>query len=197
MSFQPEERYWTDYLRIALPVIGLLILIALLWYWASALIGGPGGSEPTPGTTPITEVLATEAPPASPMPSPTPTAPASSTTPGAAPTATIPAATNPTVEPAPTAGTDSGTTSGNTDPACQDPTTYDPGTTVVTNSDVNLRTEATADSPSLGVLPGGTQLQITGPFVDLPDCDWWPVTDPATGQNGFIREDFLDQSGGE
>ncbi|MDQ3693295.1 MAG: SH3 domain-containing protein [Chloroflexota bacterium] len=192
MSFQPEERYWTDYLRIALPVIGLLILIALLWYWASALIGGPSGSEPTPGTTPITEVLATEAPPASPMPSPTPTAPATSTTPGVAPTATIPAATNPTVEPAPTTGTDSGTQGGNTLPECQNRPDHGVGATVVTSNDVNLRTEATSDSPSLGILTAGTQLQTTGPFVDLPDCDWWPVTDPATGQNGFIREDFLE-----
>ena len=27
VSYQPEERYWTDYLRIALPVFGLLLLI--------------------------------------------------------------------------------------------------------------------------------------------------------------------------
>src|SRR4051794_6192386 len=46
VSYQPEERYWTDYLRIALPVIGLLLLIGLLWYWASALIGNTSSQPP-------------------------------------------------------------------------------------------------------------------------------------------------------
>ncbi len=191
MSFQPEERYWTDYLRIALPVIGLLILIALLWYWASALIGGPGDAEPTPMPTPFTEVVATEAPPATPMPSPTPTAPAITPTPGVPPTATAEPVINPTV-PAAEPTTAAAPSGQNTLPECQGRDTYDPGTTVVTSADVNLRSEATTESASLGLLPAGTQLQVTGSFVDLPDCDWWPVTDPATGQAGFVREDFLE-----
>lgn len=191
MSFQPEERYWTDYLRIALPVIGLLILIALLWYWASALIGGPGDAEPTPMPTPFTEVVATEAPPASPVPSPTPTAPAITPTPGVPPTATVAPVVNPTVpssEPTVAAAADGE----NTLPECQGRAFYEVGTTVITSADVNFRTEATSDSPSLGLLPAGTNMQVTGRFVDLPDCDWWPVTDPNTGQNGFVREDFLE-----
>ncbi len=192
MSFQPEERYWTDYLRIALPVIGLLILIALLWYWASALIGSSSDNEPTPMPTPFTEVIATEAPPASPVPSPTPTAPAITATPGAPPTATVPAVTNPTVISDPTAGTDPSGTGENTLESCQGRPFYESGTTVVTSDDVNFRTEATSESPSIGLLPAGTQLQVTGRFVDLPDCDWWPVTNPATGENGFVREDFLE-----
>ena len=193
VSFQPEERYWTDYLRIALPVIGLLILIALLWYWASALIGGPSGSEPTPITTPFTEVAPTAAAPASPVPSPTPTAPAITPTPGVPPTA--PAVTNPTVAPQPTPAPDGAATGGNTLPECQNRPNFDPGTTVITSDEVNFRTEATSESPAIAVLPAGTELQTIGAFVDLPDCDWWPVTNPATGENGYIREDFLEAAG--
>lgn len=39
-SVEPEGRYWTDYLRIALPVIGIILMLGLLWIWASSLLGG-------------------------------------------------------------------------------------------------------------------------------------------------------------
>ena len=39
MSYESEERYWTDYLRVALPVSGLLLMLALFWWWAQQFIG--------------------------------------------------------------------------------------------------------------------------------------------------------------
>src|SRR5918911_1435561 len=32
-NYNPDERYWTDYVRIALPVIGVILLLGLAWFW--------------------------------------------------------------------------------------------------------------------------------------------------------------------
>jgi len=185
VSYQPEERYWTDYLRIALPVVGLLLLIGLLWYWASALIGD-GGDQPPPTpelvavTTPINE--ATPAPP-------TPTAVVIAPTPGPPPTPSptpAPTAAAPTQPAAPTppAAADTGN-------PCANMPVYDVGTVVATTDEVNLREGPTTESSALAVLPAGTQLQITGSFAEAGQCDWWPVTVVETGQTGFVIEQYL------
>jgi uncharacterized protein YraI len=62
---------------------------------------------------------------------------------------------------------------------------------VTTTAEVNLREGPTTDSASLGVLPSGTQLQVTGDFAEAGQCDWWPVTVTETGQSGFIIEEFI------
>ncbi len=190
VSYQPEERYWTDYLRIALPVVGLLILIGLLWYWASALIGD-GGTQPPP--TPDLAAVITPINESTPAP-PTPTAAVIAPTPGPPPTATPTAAAPAAVatEPAPAATTPA-QTADQADPAnpCANMPVYDAGAVVQTTAEVNLREGPTTDSASLGVLPSGSQLLITGAFSEAGQCDWWPVTATQTGQPGFVREDFI------
>lgn len=186
VSYQPEERYWTDYLRIALPVIGLLLLIGLLWYWASALIGD-GGSEP-PATqevvaviTPINEstpapptatavvIAPTSGPPVQPTPTPQPVA----------------VATQPVVQtPAPTAAA--------TDNPCADMPVYPVGALVTTSESVNLRDQPSTGGAILQELPAGTQLQVTGEFSEAGQCDWWPVIVTETQQAGWVIEQYLE-----
>ena len=190
MSYQPEERYWTDYLRIALPVVGLLILIGLLWYWASALIGD-GGNQPPP--TPELAAVITPINESTPAP-PTPTAAVIAPTPGPPPTAS-PTAAPPAVvptEPAP-APTTPPQTADETDPAnpCASMPVYDVGALVQTTAEVNLRQGPTTDSEIVTTLPEGTQLQVTDTFSEQGQCDWWPLTATQSGQSGFIREDFI------
>lgn len=187
VSYQPEERYWTDYLRIALPVVGLLLLIGLLWYWASALIGD-GGQTPVP--TPELAAVNTPINQATPAP-PTPTAVVIAPTPGPPPpTATAVVAVAPTQPPAP--ATVAPTTAAEADNPCANLPVYEVGTLVNTTSAVNLRDAPSTDGNIVTELPQDTQLQVTGAFAEAGQCDWWPVTATETGQAGFIREDFLE-----
>jgi hypothetical protein len=185
VSYQPEERYWTDYLRIALPVIGLLLLIALLWYWASALIGD-GGDQPPPtpelaAVNPINE--STPAPPTATAvviaPTPGPPEPTPTPAPAVSPT---PEAPQPTQPPA----------AAETENPCANLPVYTAGTIVVTSDEVNLRPGPTTDGEPITTLAAGTRAQITGEFAEAGQCDWWPITVVDTGQSGFVREDFLE-----
>lgn len=185
VSYQPEERYWTDYLRIALPVIGLLLLIGLLWYWASALIGDSGSAPPP---TPELAAVITPVNEATPAP-PTPTAVVIAPTPGppVEPTATpappvVVATQPPTPTPAPAAEPDN---------PCANMPVYPVGALVTTTEQVNLREGPSTDSNAIVVLPAGTQLQVTGDFAEAGQCDWWPVTVTETGQSGFVIEQYL------
>jgi hypothetical protein len=186
VSYQPEERYWTDYLRIALPVIGLLLLIGLLWYWASALIGD-GGNQPPP--TPETVAVITRVNEATPAP-PTATAVVIAPTPGPpqVPTATAaPAvATTQVVTPPPAAA--------GADPAnpCASLPVYPVGAIVTTTAELNLREGPSTESAVVVELPEGSRLQVTGEFQEAGQCDWWPVTVVDTGQSGFVIEQYLE-----
>lgn len=188
ISYQPEERYWTDYLRIALPVIGLVLLIGLLWYWASSLIGGGTAqppAEPTPlvGLTPINQ--------ATPVPTPSPTAVVLAPTP-VPPTAVPTPVVNVTEAPptAEAAGVASAA-AGEAGNPCANLPVYQPGTIVETTDSVNLRDGPTTDSNIVVLLQQGTRLQITGDYSEQGQCDWWPVTVVDTGQSGWVIEQFV------
>lgn len=190
VSYQPEERYWTDYLRIALPVVGLLLLIGLLWYWASAIIGDRG-SQPPP--TPELAVITTPPVEASTPAPPTATAMVIVPTQGPPPepTATpVPPVAVATQPPAPTTAPAAVATTEPENP-CSSLPVYAVGDLVQTTDQVNLREGPTTDSASVKVLPVGDQLQITGEFSEAGQCDWWPVTETESGLSGWVIEQYL------
>jgi hypothetical protein len=187
VSYQPEERYWTDYLRIALPVIGLLLLVGLLWYWASALIGDGSTQPPTTPElaaviTPINE--ATPAPPTATaiIIAPTPGPPATPTPTPAPPPVQPTAAVAPTTAPA-AAGEDN---------PCGTLPVYNAGDHERTTSELNLREGPSTDSARINTLPAGTELEVTGEFQEAGQCDWWPVRVVASGEEGYVIEQYLE-----
>ena len=61
------------------------------------------------------------------------------------------------------------------------------GSTVVTTIDVNLRAEPSDDADVLTILGEGVALDVTGSPAD----GWIPVIDPASGQAGFVSDQFV------
>lgn len=161
-TYYPEERYWTDYLRIAAPVLGVIILLALAWFWLSHLIGGGGGNavDITPSSSSNPVLLAS------------PTATSASGTPMVVATATAPSASG---------------TPGNTAEITNGASVV----VANTNGDgVNMRDSASTTGKVVAMLPEGTALTVTGDSVNAEQYTWWPVKD-ADGQSGYIASDFL------
>lgn len=190
VSYQPEERYWTDYLRIALPVVGLLLMLGLFWYWASALIGDDD-DEPPP-TTPAVEL--TFAPTLTPT-----TATSAGITPEPATRAAggdvadEPTPTGEAADPTATTAAEEPTPTEEAGPSASD--RFAVGDLVqVNDNDVRMRSEPSTESDAniIGTLALGTELEITGPAVEGSGFIWWPVRNPATEEEGFVAEDLLD-----
>jgi hypothetical protein len=193
VSYQAEERYWTDYLRIALPIAGLLLLLGVFWYWASTFIGDDADDDPQ---TPVAQIV--ETPITANTPTPTLSAAINLTPVTVEPTQET-QSTEPTqeTEAEPTATTAEETTDPGTD------TDTDTGTegqfvegdfVVVNDNDVNLRTDATTESESLGTLILGEQLTIlSSESVDDGTYIWWNVED-LDGNQGWVAGQFLDPS---
>jgi hypothetical protein len=184
VSYQPEERYWTDYLRIAFPVLGLLLLLGLFWFWAMALIdndddnGGNTGGDTTPAATattpsgaagPTVDLSRVEGTPGdSETENPTPTEE------GARPPTRTPRTTE---EDTPT-------------PAESVGQFQEDDVVVTTEADVNLRSDPSLDGDIVTTLEEGTELTVTGESVEADEFIWVPVED-ADGNEGWVAEQFL------
>lgn len=193
-QFQPEERFWTDYLRIALPVIGLLLLIGLLWFWADALINDEPGPSEQVSTETLGEVISS-----------TPTAPAATeplvvaTPPPSTGNETNAGETTTTPEEETTSGGDNQTSEPEaTEPPVEEPAsgdTFADGDTIVLSEEVNLRPDPTTEGDPIEVLDAGSTLTITGGPVEGDSYTWWEVA-TEDGNIGWVAEgDYMELAG--
>jgi hypothetical protein len=182
VSYQREdERYWTDYLRVALTIVGLLLLVGLLWFWLASIIGDDNNDEPT--ATPDVAVLVT---------APAPTATATlvigiTTTQGPAATITPGGDAQPTNTPEP--GEEPTEEGGDEQPR------FAVDDVVVTNDpDVNVRSGPTTQEENVleTIAEQGTELTITGESVEGDDRVWWPVLNVETGVEGYVADELID-----
>lgn len=60
-TYYSEERYWTDYLRIAVPVVGVILMLGFVWFLLQSLLGGDdeAGNNTNGNTVPTVVMGAT------------------------------------------------------------------------------------------------------------------------------------------
>ncbi|MGH2558365.1 MAG: SH3 domain-containing protein [Thermomicrobiales bacterium] len=205
VSYQrEEERYWTDYLRVALPVIGLLLMLGLFWYWAQSLIGDDDDNAPP---TEITQLITD--------PTPVPTEPQQVdivTTPGSNESDQTDGGqeTEPTETPTEDTEADGQEPDGQDGADQTEPdTSDDPEQTdqnepesvglfeigdlvVVTEegSDLQLRDQPSLNGEVLASYPAGTLLTVIGDTVAADDYSWVEVEDEE-GEAGYVADEFL------
>lgn len=168
-TYYQEERYWTDYLRIAAPVLGVILLLGLAWFWINNLIGDDG-ADPTPtSTTGSGGIVITGGSPTARSGLGTPLAVATNN-PGGGATSGTP-------------GTGTGTATGK----------FKNGDKVkIANtggSGANMRSQPTTAGEIVTTLADGAALTITGESQKADGYTWWPV-EGADGK-GFVVEDFI------
>ena len=182
MSYQPEERYWTDYLRIALPIVGLLLMLALFWFWAAKIIGDDNGAAPTPKPPATTLVI-------------TATAPAQTPT-------TKPDVTAQSITPTTAAGEPTQSAAEPTDTSVADETPpgkgFVVGDAVVANTSANLRADPSTDGEVVATLSEGDELEVTEAATKKSGGYYWVgvkvTSGEFEGQEGYVADEFLDPS---
>lgn len=181
-GYQEEERYWTDYLRIAAPVLGVIILLALVWFWIANLLDDNNGDEDVASNNddqsgPVivdetpTPDIATEEEDANGEDDGNEDGPISVET--------------PTPEPE---------TDENGNDGEEAPTTIGPGATVVVvgtgEEGLNIRDAASTDGEVVDTIANGAAMTVTGESQQADGFTWWPVD---TGEvTGFAADDFVE-----
>lgn len=192
----PDERYWTDYLRIALPVIGIILMLGLLWVWASSLLGG---DDTDLDSTPEDTIGLVETQTAD--PNEVNTEPGAASTPGSTNAGEIPISgqptppvTQPAVTQPPAQGGDNQT--GGEAAATETEVPADDGEIavdkrVIVTEVMNIRPSAgTTDEPIGEAAVGDEATVVSGP-EEADGYIWWEVVFDS-GAGGFVIEDYLE-----
>lgn len=181
-NYYEEERYWTDYLRIAAPVLGVILLVVLLWFWIASFLDDDDDPNDVASGTATTSLPTFSDTAESTEGDGTHVSPPGTTTPpaengGAGPTATVPDDDSPT-EPG----------EGNGEAGI-----YLGATVEIANTDgagVNVRSEPTTGSEVLTVFLDGTQVQVIDGPVEAEEFTWWQITGNEV-EAGWIVSDYL------
>jgi len=182
VQFQPEERYWTEYLRIALPIVGLLLMIGLFWFWASQLAGnGDNGDDPISTQSPGSVDLIAQDP---------------------TPEPTVQVIDQPTQEVAePPVSTPEEVVDEPVDPEPEETPVpdetetgeYAVGDFVVTTDGVNMRADGTTSADIVDELPSGEVLEILSGPVEADDYTWYEVlVSDSTNEVGWVASEFFE-----
>lgn len=185
IQFQPEERYWTDYLRIALPVIGLLLMVGLFWYWVQMLIDDPSPSDEPASTTTAQGLPEIATSPSTPAPTSVP-----AVNPDQPPAA---GATQAPAQKTPESGEQAAETpaeqGGSDDPM------FAAGDSARINDDgVNLRSQPTTQGEGeiIATLDTDTVVTIGSGPEDSDELIWWEIVVEDTGESGWVAQQYLE-----
>lgn len=171
-GYQTDDRYWTDYLRIAAPVVGVILMLGLVWFWVANMLSDNDDDDVNNNDEDLSG-------PVIPADTPTPI--------------TIEEDDEPTIVSTPEPDNDPDEDVEEEDAP---PTTIGPGATVVVvgtgEEGLNVRSDASTDAEVLESVTDGTTLLITGESTQTDGFTWWPVDTGSV--NGFVAEDFVELS---
>jgi len=192
VSYQTEERIWTDYVRVATPIVGLLLLLGVFWYWANSLIGADSQEAPPTTAASVTVIPA-------PTSTPTPTEEAAPTSEAVEPTATTEqqaAEPSPTQEeaPKPTRTPRTETEQPTEEPTAEpEPGSYAEGQVIYSaDDDVNMRASPSTSAEVLEVLSLDQPLTVvSGEPREGDGIVWWNVRNEDSGNEGWVSEQWL------
>jgi hypothetical protein len=195
VQFQPEERYWTDYLRIALPVIGLLLMLGLLWFWAQQIIDDdPNTTEPNPTEEIGLVTTITPEPTQQQVASTPPAQTDQNANQNQQAQPTQPAADTP-AQNQQTTGGDNQTAAEETPAATEEAAAAGGGiavdTKVTVTEELNMRAEPVTTGELVTTLAAGTELDVIGGPEEGEEYTWWQVVDPD-GNSGWVVENFIE-----